>query len=79
MSVSNKTNYNKNKKYWKIKNKKKNLSVATHIQYCLPQFSKRYCSKSLPKNSSKLGFVTMFLQVTSISFAVKPINEVCVE
>ena len=22
MSVSNKTNYNKNKKYWKIKNKK---------------------------------------------------------
>ena len=23
MSVSNKTNYNKNKKYWKIKNKKK--------------------------------------------------------
>ena len=78
MSVSNKTNYNKNKKYWKIKNKKKNLSVATHIQYCLPQFSKRYCSKSLPKNSSKLGFV-MFLQVTSISFVVKPIDEVCVE
>ena len=29
MSVSNKTNYNKNKKFWKIK-KKKTLSVATH-------------------------------------------------
>ena len=27
MSVSNKTNYNKNKKYWKIKNKK-NLSAC---------------------------------------------------
>ena len=63
MSVSNKTKYNKNKTYWKIKNKIKNLSVATHIQYCLPQFSMRYCSKSLPKNSFKLGFVTMFLQV----------------
>ena len=46
MSVSNKTNYNENKKNWKMKNKKKNLSAATHIQYCLPQFSKRYCSKS---------------------------------
>ena len=47
MSVSNKTNYNKNKEYWKINKKEnkeiiiiiKNLSVATHIQYCLPQFS----------------------------------------
>ena len=45
MSVSDKTNFNKNKKYWKIKNKKKNLSVATHIQYCLPQFSKRLFKK----------------------------------
>ena len=31
MSVSNKTNYNKNEKYWKKKTNKKNLSVATHI------------------------------------------------
>ena len=82
MSVSNKTNYNKNKEYWKINNKenkeiiiiKKNLSVATHIQYCLPQFSMRYCSKSLRKNSSKLGFVTMFLQVYKYFFAVKPVD-----
>ena len=70
MSVSDKTNYNKNKKYWKRK-KKKNLSVATHIQYCLPQFSMRYCSKSLRKNSSKLGFVTMFLQVYKDFFCSK--------
>ena len=39
MSVSNKTNYNKNKEFWKINNNNnnnnnnKNLSVATHIQY----------------------------------------------
>ena len=69
MSVSNKTNYNKNKKYWKIK--KKNLSVATHIQYCLPQFLMRYCSKSWRKKSSKLGFVTMFLQVYKYFFCSK--------
>ena len=49
----------------------KKLSVATHIQYCLPQFSMRYCSKSLRKNSSKLGFVTMFLQVYKYSFCSK--------
>ena len=30
MSVSNKTNYNKNKKYWKIKNKKKTCQLP-HI------------------------------------------------
>ena len=73
MSVSNKTNYNKSKEHWKINNnnKKKNLSVATHIQYCLPQFSMRYCSKSLRKNSSKLGFVTMFLQVYKYFFCSK--------
>ena len=79
MSVSNKTNYNKNKEYWKINNNEnknnnnnnKNLSVATHIQYCLPQFSMRYCSKSLRKNSSKLGFVTMFLQVYKYFFCSK--------
>ena len=51
MSVSNKTNYNKNKKYWKIMKKKNDLSVATRIQYFWPQFSLRYCSKSLRKNS----------------------------
>ena len=40
MSVSNKTNDNKNKECWKINNNNnnnnnnnKNLSVATHIQY----------------------------------------------
>ena len=38
MSVSNKTNYNKNKEYWKINNNNNNnnnnnLSVATRIQY----------------------------------------------
>ena len=44
MSVRNKTNYNRNKKYWKRKKNKKNLSVDTHIQYRFPQFSVRYCS-----------------------------------
>ena len=50
MSVSNKTNYNKSKEYWKINNNEnkknnnnnnnnKNLSVATNIQYCLPQLA----------------------------------------
>ena len=70
MSVSNKTNYNKNRKILENNNDKK-LSVATRIQYCLPQFSMRYCSKSLRKNSSKLGFVTMFLQVYKYSFCSK--------
>ena len=40
-----------------VKLKKKNLSVATHIQYCLQQFSMRYSSKSLRTKSPKLGFV----------------------
>ena len=36
--VSNKTNYNNKKKYWKIIIIIIiNLSVATPIQYCLPQ------------------------------------------
>ena len=36
--VSNKTNYNNKKKVLENNNNnKKNLSVATHIQYCLPQ------------------------------------------
>ena len=36
--VSNKTNYsNKKKVLENNNNNKKNLSVATHIQYCLPQ------------------------------------------
>ena len=40
MSVSNKTNYNKNKKILENNNNNnKNLSVVTHIQYFLPQFS----------------------------------------
>ena len=30
MSVSNKTNYNKNKKYWKRKKKKKPVSCHTY-------------------------------------------------
>ena len=34
MSVSNKTNYNKNKEYWKINNNKKYLSVVTHMFVC---------------------------------------------
>ena len=76
MSVSNKTNYNKNKKYWKIK---KRTCQLPHIFNIVCHNFQSDCSKSLPKNSSKLGFVTMFLQVTSISFAVKPIDEVCVE
>ena len=74
MSVSNKMNYNKYKEYWNINdnnNNKKNLSVATHIQYCLPQFSMRYCSKSLRKNSSKSGFVTIILQVYKDFFCSK--------
>ena len=37
----------------------------------MPQFSMRYCSKSLRKNSSKLGFVTMFLQVYRYFFCSK--------
>ena len=38
--VSNKTNYNNKKKVLENNNNnnnKKDLSVATHIQYCLPQ------------------------------------------
>ena len=36
--VSNKTNYNNKKKVLENNNNnKKSLSVATHIQYCLPQ------------------------------------------
>ena len=54
-----------------VKLKKKNLSVATHIQYCLPQFSLWYCSKGLRKKSSKLGFITMFLQVYKYFFCSK--------
>ena len=77
MSVSNKTNYNKSKEYWKINNNEnknnnnnnKNLSVATHI--VATQFSMRYCSKSLRKSSYKLGFVTMFLQVYKYFFCSK--------
>ena len=71
MSVSNKTNYNKNKKYWTIYIYKKNLSVATHIQYCLPQFSMYIVQRPCVKNSSKLGFVTMFLQVYKYFFCRK--------
>ena len=39
----------------------------------MPQFSMRYCSKSLVlrTNSSKLGFVTMFLQVCKCFFCGK--------
>ena len=59
MSVSNKTNYNKRKEYWKINNNENR------------EFSMRYCSKSLRKNSSKLGFVTMFLQVYKYFFCSK--------
>ena len=45
MSVTNKTNYNKNKKYWK--QTKKKPSVATRIQYCLPQFFNAILFKKL--------------------------------
>ena len=70
MSVSSKQITIKIKSIGKEK-RKKNLSVSTHIQYRLPQFSMRYCSKSLRKNSSKLGFVTMFLQVYKYFFCSK--------
>ena len=46
MSVSNKTNYNENKKYWK-QTKKKKPSVATRIQCCLPQFFNAILFKKL--------------------------------
>ena len=46
MSVSNKTNYNKNKKYWKIIIIIY-LSVVTHIQYCLPQIFNAILFKKL--------------------------------
>ena len=70
MSVSNKTNYNKNKKYWKIKNKK-NLSACHTYSILFATIFNRYCSKSLPKNFSKLGFVTIFLQVYNYFFCSK--------
>ena len=67
MSVSNKTNYNKNEKHWK-----KKTPVSCHVYLILfATFTMRYCSKSLRKNSSKLGFVTMFLQVYKYFFCSK--------
>ena len=60
MSVSNKTNYNKKEKYWKRMKRKNNLSVATRIQYCWPQFSMRYIVQKayvkIPQDDEKYVF-----------------------
>ena len=60
-------------------NNKKTCQLPHIFNIVCHNFQCDIVQKAKPKNSSKLGFVTMFLQVTSISFAVKPINEVCVE
>ena len=69
MSVSNKTNYNENKKYWK--QTKKNRQLPHVFNIVCHNFLTRYCSKSLRKNSSKLCFVTIFLQVYKYFFCSK--------
>ena len=62
---------------WKIK--KRTCQLPHIFNIVCHNFQSDIVQKAKPKYSSKLGFVTMFLQVTSISFAVKPIDEVCVE
>ena len=67
MSVSNKTNYNKNEKYWK----KKTCQLPHIFNIVCHNFQCDIVQKAYVKIPSKLGFVTIFLQVYKYFFCSK--------
>ena len=78
MSVSNKTNYNKNKKYWKI-NKEKTCQLPDIFNIVCHNFQCDIVQKAYVKIPLNQVSLQCSCKYTSISFAVKPIDEVCVE
>ena len=83
MSVSNKTNYNKNKKYWKINNNNNNNNKTCQLPHIFNIVCHNFQCDIVQKAYVKIPLNYVSLQCsckyTSISFAVKPIDEVCFE